>query len=172
MMMDEIIIRQIGNKTIMSKSDKFRERIRAKCEAVLKLVIGVQQYYNSTDDKDRKAIIETTIGAAIWYLPKSKKYLFTGKISKEAIDKGEKSEEHLFPRKIAAKKILEFNWTAETEPVEKFMTLYIEEYGRYNYVSKAENKKLAKFQKDEKFDTAYERAGIELVCFNTDKHRK
>ena len=80
--------------------------------------------------------------------------------------KGEKSEDHLYPRKITAQEILQFDWEDENNPVEILSNLYIEKYGRYNYVSKMENKRLIKYQKIGVFvdpETAYENAGIELV---------
>ena len=46
------------------------------------------------------------------------------------------------------------------------MARYCEKYGRYNYVSKSENKKLTKFQKSSVFvnpQQAYFEAGVKLV---------
>ena len=143
----------------------FQQQLNNKCEALLHLVKGIQEFYKSTNDTN-KSFIETTVGAAIWYLPKTKDLLFTGKISKEAMKKGEKSEDHLYPRKITAQEILQFDWEDENNPVETLSNLYIQKYGRYNYVSKMENKRLIKYQKIGVFvdpETAYENAGIELV---------
>lgn len=102
-------------------------------------------------------------------MPKNHQILFTGKISRDAIRKGERSEDHLYPRKIAAREILEAQWEDERDSVETLSKLYIERYGRFNYVSKLENKKLIKFQKSEVFsnpETAYGNAGVELVDFD------
>ncbi len=79
----------------------YEERVKNKCTALLKLIIGIQEFYKTSNDGNKR-FTETTIGAAIWYLPKDKTVLFTGKISKEAIQRGEKSEDHPYPRKIAA----------------------------------------------------------------------
>ena len=84
-------------------------------------------------------------------MPKSYEYLFTRKISKDAISKGERSEDHLYPRKIAALEILKFNWINAESPVETLSNPYIQKYGRFNYVSKIENKKLTKLQKNRSF---------------------
>ena len=148
----------------------YEEKLHNKCVALLKLVEGVQDFYK-TSNEDSKRFVETTIGAAIWYLPKNTKLLFTGKISRDAIIKNERSEDHLFPRKIAAQEILEFDWEAESDPVGKLCNIYLLKYGRFNYVSKVENKKLIKFQKSSVFtdaDTAYAKAKIELVDFEED----
>ncbi|MGI9229540.1 MAG: hypothetical protein ACR2P9_06755 [Gammaproteobacteria bacterium] len=149
-------------------SDKnFQKKVEIKCNALLKLVIGVQKFYKSSDDKS-KQFIETTVGAAIWYLPKKNDVLFTGKISKKAKAKGERSEDHPYPRKIAAQKILKHNWKNEIDPVKTLSDLYIKKYGKFNYVSKSENRKLRKYQKSGVFKTsedAYKEAGVELVKY-------
>ena len=144
----------------------YRERLHKRCIALLALVGGVRDYYLSCADQERKNFIETTIGAAIWYLPRNKKILFTGKISRDAILENEKSEDHIFPRKIAAQEILNFKWGQESDPAGKLFDLYVQKYGRFNYVSRRENKRLVKFQKSETFvgtSTAYARVMIELV---------
>lgn len=148
----------------------YLQKLEEKCEALLKLVLGIQDFYKTTSSENKR-LIETTIGAAIWYLPKSKLYLFTGKISKEAKKKNERSEDHLYPRKIAAKEILNLNWSEEVAPLKTITNLFLKKYGRYNYVSKKENKRLIQFQKSGVFispEIAYQKAGIELVEFNKD----
>ena len=79
----------------------YEDKVKNKCSALLKLIRGIQEFYSSANPEQRR-FIETTVGAAIWYLPKNNKVLFTGKISLDAIKKNERSEDHLFPRKIAA----------------------------------------------------------------------
>ena len=146
----------------------YEDRVKNKCKGLLKLITGIQKFYKSAND-DNKRFIETTIGAAIWYLPKDNTILFTGKISKEAIKKKEKSEDHLYPRKIAAKELLNIDWDKKDKPVDDIASLFIKKYGKFNYVSKSENKKLIKFQKSEIFkssEKAYNDAGVELVDYN------
>ena len=146
----------------------YEDRVKNKCKGLLKLITGIQKFYKSAND-DNKRFIETTIGAAIWYLPKDNTVLFTGKISKEAIKKKEKSEDHLYPRKIAAKELLNIDWDKKDKPVDDIASLFIKKYGKFNYVSKSENKKLIKFQKSEIFkssEKAYNDAGVELVDYN------
>tara|TARA_B100000965_G_C19102799_1_gene545611 strand:- start:48 stop:494 length:447 start_codon:yes stop_codon:yes gene_type:complete len=146
----------------------YEDRVKNKCKGLLKLITGIQKFYKSAND-DNKRFIETTIGAAIWYLPKDNTVLFTGKISKEAIKKKEKSEDHLYPRKIAAKELLNIDWDKKDKPVDVIASLFIKKYGKFNYVSKSENKKLIKFQKSEIFkssEKAYNDAGVELVDYN------
>ena len=54
------------------------------------------------------------------------------------------------------------------DPIQSLANLYIEKYGKYNYVSKSENKKLIKYQKIGVFkspEKAYQSAGIELIDY-------
>ena len=143
----------------------FENKLRDKCEALCHLLIGVQQFYLQTNSNNQR-FIETTIGAAIWYMPKNRKILFTGKISKQALLLNERSEDHLYPRKIAARELLKLNFSCPETATKELMKRYCEKYGRYNYVSKSENKKLIKFQKSNVFvnpQQAYFEAGVELV---------
>ena len=145
----------------------YNQKVKNKCEALLNLIIGIQPFYHNTNN-DKKRFIETTIGAAIFYLPKKNSVLFTGKISKEAFRKNEKSEDHLYPRKIAASELLDIKWDKKKDPIQSLDNLYIEKYGKYNYVSKSENKKLIKYQKIGVFkgpEKAYQSAGIELIDY-------
>ena len=145
----------------------YEDKVVNKCSALFNLIIGVREFYKKSND-DNKRFIETTIGAAIWYLPKNKEILFTGKISNEAILKGEKSEDHLYPRKIAASELLNYQWEGEADPVKALADLFMTKYGKYNYVSKLENKRLIKFQKSEVFETpqkSYDNANIELINY-------
>ena len=57
----------------------YEEKLYNKYAALLKLVEGIQVFYKTSND-DSKRFIETVIGAAIWYLRKNAKLLFTGKI--------------------------------------------------------------------------------------------
>jgi hypothetical protein len=59
-------------------------------------------------------------------------YCSQEKLSKDAIFKNEKSEDHFFPRKIAAQKILEFEWANENDPVETLCNFYLQKYKTKN----------------------------------------
>ena len=145
----------------------YNQKVKNKCEALLNLIIGIQPFYHKSNN-ETKGFIETTIGAAIFYLPKKNSVLFTGKISKEALSKNEKSEDHLYPRKIAASELLDIKWDKKKDPIQSLANLFIEKYGKYNYVSKSENKKLIKYQKIGVFNSpekAYQSAGIELIDY-------
>ena len=68
--------------------------------SLAKMIIAIKPVYDEAIDKKAKDFIETTIGAAIFYLPSSKKKLFSGKISEEALKTGERIIEHMYPRKV------------------------------------------------------------------------
>ena len=105
----------------------YHQKVKTKCEALINLIIGIQPFYHKSNDK-QKRFIETTIGAAIFYLPKKNSVLFTGKISKEAKRKNEKSEDHLYPRKIAAAELLNIKWDRIKDPAHNLANLFIKKY--------------------------------------------
>ena len=110
----------------------------------------------------QKQFFETTIGAAIFYLPTAKVEHFTGMISEEAKRTGERVKEHLYPRKWSGQQLLlnppqcleELVWDVNT----KYLT--------YNYTTKEENSRLRPHQKVGVFvspEASYEAAGITLT---------
>ncbi len=149
---------------------KYTDKLYSKCQSLHAILYGVREYYEKASP-DQKIFIETTIGAALWYLPKNKKLLFTGKISLDALAKNERSEDHFFPRKIAARELLEgIHDTSATG----IMNSFLQKYGRYNYVSKSENKKLIKYQKSNTFfssSDSYKKADVNLVDYEDYKRK-
>jgi hypothetical protein len=155
----------------MAKTKKANNKLEERCKVLEKVVISISNIYwakETTDDQ--KKLIETIIGAAIWYLPHNENY-WTGKISKtakEALDNNKKAKltkEHQFPRKIAAKELLQ-----EKEKIANKETslqkLYEEKYAKFNYVTPNENKKISRYQRDDVFidiETAYQKSEIELI---------
>ena len=150
-----------------NRMEDYFNKLKTKCDALYNIIIGIQNFYHNTNTENKR-FIETTIGAAIWYLPKNNKVLFTGMISKDAINKNEKSEDHQYPRKIAATELLNYKWNNEKNPSDKLLSLFVNKYGKFNYVSKNENKRLIKFQKSNVFkspEKAYLDAGIKLLNY-------
>ena len=135
------------------------------------VVCNVQtQYHNLVAQGEKQAVkqIETMVGAGIWYLPSNQKMklLWTGYKSEQAIELNEESEEHIYPRKLSAKKLLHVDWSEIDDPEQYIKDLYYEQLGRFHIVSKKENKRLVPFQKEGVFvdwQTAYQQAGIKLV---------
>jgi hypothetical protein len=135
-------------------------------------IIAISEIYHSEVlDEGQKGMLETLIGAGIWYLPSSKK-LFSGMISNEALnrirlDSGVKLvEEHGFPRKVAGKKLLSEHLEELKIDDRKLEELYTNKMGKFNLVLKDENNRLKKFQKTSVFideSAAYNSAGIKLV---------
>lgn len=135
-------------------------------------IIAISEIYNSDLlDEGQKGMLETLIGARIFYLPSSKK-LFSGMISIDALNliKSNPSiklvEEHGFPRKVAGKKLLTEHLEELKSDEGKLENLYVNQMGKYNLVLKDENNRLKKHQKTDVFiseSAAYELAGIKLV---------
>ena len=146
---------------------KSQTRLLLKIDALLEVVCALKPAYDGADEKpELRRMIETLVGAAIWYLPQPRE-LWTGKISRAALNglPGVKlSRDHDVPRKIAGARLLKVNLGELT--FESLAQLYLRELGRFNFVTKAENRKLMPFQRAEVYqdsESAYGKAGIELV---------
>ena len=151
------------------------QRIIDKAEAIARTVISQQSFYNSQDcNKNHRQLLETMVGAAIWYLPTPPE-LYSGNTSSAALEKLQKADdpsvvkitkEHLYPRKVAARELFQLDWSCFSRPYMKMQQLYLEKYGRFNYVLPEENKRLVKHQKAENFVSpqhSYEQAGVKLL---------
>lgn len=151
------------------------ERLEKRAEVLAKVVVCIADLYHDGDlDAGQKGLLETLIGAGIWYLPSSKK-LFTGKISKAALEKIITNpkinlvEEHGFPRKVAGKSLFCDHLEDLKLDYTKLQNLYLNKMGQYNLVLKEENNKLKKFQKTNTFiseEEAYKSAEIELISID------
>ena len=145
----------------MRKSQKSIEnRILDKAEFIARTVISQQPFYFSENcNKNHKQLLETMVGAAIWYLPQSQE-LWTGNISIKALRKLLNSDtpykmtltkDHHYPRKIAAAELFKLEWSTFSSPAEEVLKLYKTIYGRFNFVLPEENKYLVQYQKGKVF---------------------
>jgi hypothetical protein len=148
------------------------EVIKDRCKIIAEIVNKLRETYKDSNE-NQKAFIETIIGAAIWYMPKPKDY-WSGYISVKAINgfkgknKSKLSEEHIIPRKVAAKELLEADKLLTTENVEE---KYLSEYCKLHYITPEENKKAIKYQKTNVYTNSYEvykQAGINLKKINSE----
>lgn len=147
------------------------ELLQEKCEILEKVIIELSKLYGEGATEKQKALLETMVGAAIWYLPSGNE-LYSGSISKKALKKVQEgiqisklTKEHKFPRKRAGKILLSEKYKEFMENKVKLIDLYIKEYGQFNLVISRENRDLIKFQKDGAFVddlTAYDNADIKL----------
>ena len=165
--------------SIKSKT-RTKNKLTGRCEILEKIIVALSNIYSdqSTTD-DQKKLIETTLGATIWYLPHSDKY-WTGKISQEAKNalanngKLKLTKEHQLPRKIAAKELLMLkdSFLRNETRLEK---LYEEKYAKFSFVMPSENKKISKYQRDDVFvdiETAYLNAKITLIDISKEELKK
>ncbi len=150
----------------MQKRISSKDRLIERCQILEKIVESLSVPYKTGSTSDQKAFIETIIGAAIWYLPHNHEY-WTGNISKRAKEalifnrKAKLTKEHQFPRKLAAKELL--NAVDREVPI---IELYEDIYAKFNLVTPQENKVISQFQRDGIFvdiEGAYSAAGIELI---------
>ena len=145
------------------------EKIRLHCSALAGAIIAIRPIY-STLAAPQKALLETMIGAAIWYIPKPKD-AWTGKISRKALkalhpdsenSDFKLSEEHVYPRKVAACMLLRDS-SLNSQTME---LIFREQYGRLHYITPEENKNVIQYQRAEVFsnpEEAYRQAGIHLI---------
>lgn len=158
------------------------DNLQQKTQVLSQVILLTQELYNSGKLTDiQKGLLETLIGAGIWYLPNSRD-LFSGYISKNAYAalmadplNTKLVEEHAFPRKMAGHFLfapeMKEKLSDDGKGLEK---LYKERFGKYNLVLKSENNKLKKFQKKGTFideETAYRLADIELVPFTIGEYK-
>lgn len=164
----------------MGKNKKINNKLKERCEVLEKVVFSISDtYWADVTTDDQKKLIETILGAAIWYLPHNEKY-WTGQISigaKEALENNKKAKltkEHQFPRKIAAKELLKQKVNKANNEA-SLQKLYEEKYAKFNFVTPQENKKISRHQRDDVFidiETAYQKAGIELIEITLDDLKK
>ena len=89
----------------------YDQQLLDRAEVLARTVISQQSFYQSPDCSDKqRQLLETMVGAAIWYLPQGED-LWTGCISLQALsqlanaDKPKSvklTKDHHFPRKVAA----------------------------------------------------------------------
>ena len=133
-----------------------------KYQAFFDMVNNLQVVYMTGTDA-QKQLIETTIGAAIFYLPASKRVHFTGMISEGAVAALPKAptKEHLYPRRVSARNLLSNPPATLEAMIEELNTKYM----CYNLTTKEENKRLIPYQKVDTSvspEDSYEKAGIVL----------
>lgn len=150
------------------------KQLDSKATIMEKVIIALAPIYHQEGiEEGQKALLETLVGAGIWYMPSGDE-LYDGGISKEALERfkstgkfSELTKEHRYPRKKAGKNLLSEEYKDIISGKTSLKKLYLENYGRYHYVLSGENKKLVKHQKagdDQK--TAYSKAGIELLSMS------
>jgi len=158
------------------------EIIIEKCEILEKSIISLAKIYDLKDTTARqKALLETMVGAAIWYLS-SPDELYAGKISVKAVEAvksgipiNKLTKEHKFPRKQAGKLLLTENHKEFLSNKSRLFDLFISELGRFNLVLKNENRDLIKYQKDATYvdeHSSYNSAGINLVEMSIEEINK
>lgn len=144
-------------------------KIEEQCAVVAALIVAMRPIYKAASARQR-VLLETIIGAGIWYIPKPTR-AWTGCISIGALQtfhpesgvvKPRLSEEHIYPRKVAARLLLED--LSLDGPI--LADLFREKYGRIHLVTSEENKAVQRFQRVGVFtspEETYKKAGITFV---------
>lgn len=152
-----------------------------RTDLLAKVVTNLSELYHTGGlSEKQKGFLEVLIGAGIWYLPSGKE-LFSGKISRAALDEMINNstvklvEEHGFPRKVAGKTLFNEHLENLVKDNQTLKTLYLDKLGRFNLVLKEENQRLKKFQTTKVFvseEEAYRLAGIELITLNQEHYEE
>jgi len=156
-------------------SKKSSSKLKERCGILVDIIKAISPIYRKDNtNANQKKLIETMVGAAIWYFPQGDE-CWTGQISINAIksyhpnaeEKEPKlTKDHEYPRKIAATNLLKMGAELNSE---KMFLLYHEQYGKFNYITSKENYTLKRFQKEKVFiepRKAYEQAGIKLLSIS------
>lgn len=163
----------------MNEREVKREaKLREQCEIMASLISAIRPIYSKASET-QKALLETIIGAGLWYVPKATN-AWTGKVSIGALGQFHPnsgnaaprlSEEHVYPRKVAARQLLEdLTLTNET-----MTSLFREKYGRVHLITSEENKLVQRHQRVGVFTTpedAYRLAGIDFSDISPEQLRQ
>ncbi len=159
-------------------------KMRDKAEVIARTVVSQVDFYHSADcNANHRQLLETMIGAAIWYLPQGQLF-WTGRVSVGALyaiaessepQRVKLTQDHEYPRKMAANQLFNVDWSEVPDATEFIITRYVEVYGRFNYVLPVENKKLVPYQKIDRFRSpmqSYRQAGVELRNVTPDELKR
>jgi len=172
---------RISSSRSRARVGRTETRLIEQCQVLAKAIRLLVPLYREVSLLPRqRQLIETTVGAAIWYLPQGND-LWTGKISEEALrahrpsSSGQSAtltKDHQYPRKVTAARLLSLDWTSVPDPAAELLTRYKQEYGTFNLVLRHENRRLMKYQRDRAFEDptqAYASAGIKLLEISRDE---
>lgn len=159
----------------MNKRDKAKlAKIESRCCILTKVILAIRSIHHDAEH-EQKAFLETMIGAAIWYIPKPID-AWTGFISVALLEsflpdngvaKPKISEEHVYPRKVAAKILLEDSRLNATS----LQDIFCNKFGRLHYITPDENKAARNHQRSDVFSTpeeVYRQANIHLIEVDKD----
>lgn len=173
-------LRQTVPRSRIATDQKLAER----CHTISELLPVFTDLHRSPESTDTQLhLLETLIGAALWYLPEMRLKLWTGLISRKAVEafhpisgstEPKLTSDHPVPRKIAAIELIEYFENAGSMNGQEVQNLYEQRFGKIIFVTSTENKVVVKYQRVENYispSSAYKRAGIELLAISIDQYR-
>lgn len=137
--------------------------IHVKVKSFHQLYISLfDSYKENTANEQDKSFFQTVLGAAIFYLPHPES-CWDGRISvkaiNHAIEGGKLVKDHIIPRKLASKILLEL---PKPLSIDEFNAVYWEVYSKFTYVTTKENYKLRNYYIDNlDYNTAASKSEIE-----------
>ena len=131
------------SKQKVTKKDTEEQQRTMKFTALHRLLEQIREPYANMQDPIQKSYLEVVIGAAIFYLP-SLNIHFNGYISiaalKGYLNQERRVKDHIFPRKLAAKKLLEKPYS-----LEELMQEYHSALATFMYITPTENSNLVNY---------------------------
>jgi hypothetical protein len=117
------------------------QKLSQRCDVLAEVVVALRPVYQKAKTETQKHLLETIVGAAIWYLPACDG-LFTGQISANALREWKQNgkrvasltKEHRYPRKRAGADLLKAKGRELTG--KEVLNRYRRRWGRYNFVTK------------------------------------
>src|SRR5207249_2275191 len=171
----------VAQRGLRGRAGPAETRLLEQCQVLAKAIRLLAPLYREASLlPSQRQLIDTTVGAAIWYLPQGND-LWTGRISVEALrvhlpsSAGQLptlTKDHQYPRKVTAARLLSLDWSTISDPAAELLTRYKKEYGTFNLVLKHENRRLMKYQRGRTFEDptqAYASAGIKLLEVSRDE---
>jgi len=135
------------------------------------MIVNMRDIYNAAGiNSAYRNFIETTIGAAIFYLPHGVDF-WSGQISVEALKLRLRgmtpTKDHKYPRKKAAAEALSKNYAR----VQDFIDDYRDQFASFTWLTSNENKRIINFYlDDQEYEEALAGENIELLDFTDSQH--
>jgi len=166
---DNVIINQGDFDENYNEND-----IHPKIQGIFHLYLSIHTTYNNNNLTDvEKTFFQYALGASLFYLPHPEK-CWNGKISVKTINHiltgGNKVKDHIIPRKLAAKQLLE-----EEIPLtlNQINYRYWNDYSKFTYLTTNENYLLRNYYAEGlSYEAASELKGIKWICLDNQSKLK
>jgi hypothetical protein len=171
----------------MEAYERRKEKLTQEVDVLSLAISTLAPIYLQNVRPEAQRMLETTVGAALWYLTKLPE-LWSGFASRQLLEefgtgnvKVPITDDHFVPRKIAARKLLGADWKSISNPSLFLMDGYLNLYGKYHRITPSENRRLMKFQSNVALDWTdvqacwnycYRMADVNLVMVSPEEFKQ